>query len=409
MAQLRWLVIGLALFALVACGDDESTEDGDASAEDEPIYVLASVVIDPDDNRTTYVQTITSLEDEHFDNDTAIELPGNGVVLAHGRDLFVGHAEEPTWVRYSLTDDRAAIEETGRLSLLNTGATYVDYGNAIVDDETAVTVLSAQRTAVIWNPKTMEIVDEVELDVPEHEGYELEVWTTVAHDGLVYIPLRWADWEGARVYPSVGTIILDPHAHEVVGRAEDDRCASGGRVVIGADGYAYVMGDGRNYAIQMFANALGEDAPANCLLRIAPGETDFDPDFFHTIASLTGGLESITELESPVPGSGTAFAKMFYPNELPDDIEPVDFAFWDERAHKMWRIELGDEPMAREVDDIPFSAIGFDGSVIDGRLYTGESLDSGATSDIYEIDPDTNAARPVFTMDGYFNGLFRLE
>ena len=78
-------------------------------------------------------------------------------------------------------------------------------------------------------------------------------------------------------------------------------------------GYAYVMGDGRNYSLQMFAHAAGEEAPENCLLRIAPGETDFEESFFHSIGSLTGGLESISELETAVQGSGVGFAKMLIP------------------------------------------------------------------------------------------------
>ena len=73
----------------------------------------------------------------------------------------------------------------------------------------------------------------------------------------------------------------------------------------------------------------------------------------------------------------------------------------------MWRIELGDTPVAREVDGAPFAALGFEGSSIDGHLFTGESPD-GNTSEVYEIDPETNTARLRFSMDGYFNGLYRL-
>src|SRR5690606_23995191 len=142
---------------------------------------LASVVIDAEGGRTTYVQTIDSLEG-HFDNAKAIEMPGNGVVMAHGKHLFVGLAEEPTWIRYSI-DDSGAIAETGRLSLLNTGATYIDYGNAIVDDTTAVSVITAIPAAIIWDPATMTIKGEVDLSHLVRDGYSLEVWTTLAHDG----------------------------------------------------------------------------------------------------------------------------------------------------------------------------------------------------------------------------------
>jgi hypothetical protein len=79
----------LSLFLLAAaCGaDDAGTGDGDPPAG--AGYVLGSVVIDADGARTTYVQTIASLDAGPFDNQRAIELPGNGVLMAHGRSFYV--------------------------------------------------------------------------------------------------------------------------------------------------------------------------------------------------------------------------------------------------------------------------------------------------------------------------------
>lgn len=391
-----------ALFLLGGCGDD-SDASLQASAK---AFVLSSVVIDADGNRTTYVQTIPSLDAGPFTNDRAIEAPGNGVVLGGGRHFFIGLAEEPTWIRYSL-DDSGAIVESGRLSFLNLGATRIDFGNALVDDNTAVSVLSAQATAVVWDPTRMEILGEIDLSHMVRDGFSLEVWTTTAYNGLAFIPARWSDWQGSRIGLGVQTTIVDPVAMRVVGVAEDDRCASGGRVVFDDQGFAYVMGDGRNYSIHMFANASGGSAPDNCLLRIRPGSTDFEESYFYTIPSLTGGLQSITELETAVQGSSLGFAKMFYPDELPAGVEPIDFDFWGSPAHKMWRIQLSDPPTAEEVEGIPFSTIGFAGSPFEGRLYTGESPD-GNTTEVYEVDPVSNTARLRFTMDGYFNGLYEL-
>ncbi|WP_428264827.1 hypothetical protein [Haliangium sp.] len=398
----RAATLSLVALSLAACGADDGDPEPDGSA-----FVLSSVVIDADGNRTTYVQTISSLDDGPFTNDAAIELPGNGVVMAGGGHFYVGLAEEPTWIRFS-PDQDGGIAESGRLSLLNLGATRIDYGNALVDAETAVSVLSEQAIAVVWNPATMEILGEVDLGFLVQEGYSLEVWTTTAHDGLVYVPARWSDWAGGRIRAGVSTTIIDPAAMSVVGVAEDDRCASGGRVVFDQAGYAYVMGDGRNYSIHMFANAGGAIAPDNCIVRIPPGETDFEAEFFHTIPALTGGLQSITELETARPGTGVGFAKMFYPDELPDGVEPVDFGFWGYPAHKLWRIELTDPPTARAVNGAPFSTIGFAGSTFDGYLYSGESPD-GDTTAVYEIDPDANTAALRFSMDGYFNGLYALS
>lgn len=391
------------LFAAALCACGGSKKDPPPSGGN---YVLASVVINEDGDRTTYVQTLRSLDDGPFNNKRALELPGNGVLMAHKEAFYVGLTEEPTWIKYK-ADAGGTIHELARLSLSNTGAHSIDYGNVIVDDETAVSVVAESAVAVIWNPKTMTISGEVDLAPLVRQGYELEVWTTVAHDGLVYIPGRWSDWDGGRIFPQVSITILDPKAQKVVATATDDRCASGGRVVFDAAGYGYVMGDGRNYSIQMFANASGGAAPQNCLLRLPPGGTAFDPDYYYAIPALTGGRESITELDTAQQGSGLGFAKMFYPDKLPPDVKPVDFKFWDVPAHKLWRLELADPPRAEEVQGIPFSTVGFSGSAIGGHLFTGESPDQ-KVSQVYETDPATNSARLRFTMDGYFDGLYEL-
>ncbi|MES2638162.1 MAG: hypothetical protein V4850_01720 [Myxococcota bacterium] len=393
----------LPLLALVACTPKDAAEAPTGSADG---YVLGSVVITPD-GRTTYFQVLPDLDpDGPVTNTNAVEAAGNGVLLTHGHDIFLGLAESPEWVRYTVGED-GTLAESGRMSLAGKGFSYVDYGNAILADDLAVSISTEAAVAVTWNPSTMEILDTIELPHLVREGYGVEVWTTIAEDGLVYIPARWADWEGGRIYPLVSTTILDPRTGTIVGIAEDDRCASGGRIVFDEDGYGYVMGDGRNYAAQMFANAGGETAAPNCILRIAPGETDYEADYHVEIPALTGGYESATELEFASQGSGVAFTWLFYPEELPAGVEPIDFGFWSYPVFKLWKITLGDVPEAEEVDGVPFSVLGFDGASLDDHLYVG--LGDNEVSVIYEVDPDAGTATERFTMDGYFYGLFALE
>jgi len=408
------------LTGLAGCDGDDDDAHGGKATEEKPAagrdpepaattYVLNSIVINPDNDRMMYVQTLSSLDDGPFDNTKAIEFSGNGVVMARGKYFFVGLIDEPTWVRYEL-DEQGSLTETGRLSLLDTGASSIDYGNVLVDDETAVSVFSKDARAVVWNPSTMEISGTVELGELARDGYEMEVWTTSAHDGLVYIPARWADWEDGRIYPNVTTIVLDPKEQKVLGIAEDDRCASGGRVVFGKDGHGYVMGDGRNYSIKMFAKAKGEEAPKDsCLLRLVKGEAKFDPDFYYSTPELSGGYDTISELDTAGDRAGIGFAKLFYPEKLPPGVEPIDFEFWDKPAHKLWQFQLGDEPTAKEVEGFPFATLGFNGSAADGKLYLATNPEGDSSrSDVYVVDPATNSAELKFSMAGYFNGLYAL-
>jgi hypothetical protein len=399
----------LLLLALTAgCGTPSTPAPDSGVTVDGPHYVLNSVVIDADGNRTTYAQVVTSLEGP-FDNKNAIEIPGNGNVMATSDAFFAGLVEAPVWVKYVL-DENGAVKEAGRVSFASYGVSTIDYGNTIVDDETAVSAFSDPAIAIVWNPKTMTVKGQVSLSHQLRAGFSTEVWTTVAHGGLVYIPARWSDWTGNRIYPGVGLTILDPKKLEVLGMAEDDRCASGGRPVFDARGYAYVMGDGRTYSIQMFANAAGTAAPENCLLRIAPGALDFEANYFFTIPSLTGGVDSISELGAAKEGTGVAFALMFHPDQLPPNVKPVDFGFWNEPAHKTWRLNLGDTPTAVPVQNAPFAAVGFTPVAMNGKLYAGGAPGSDGLSEVYVTDPESNAVTgPVFKMEGYFAGLYELK
>ena len=420
----RWLSLGLAVTSLCvgACTSDDATTVNQAltpaptaadpapesappaGAEGADRFVLASISIDPDNNRVSYAQIVSDLAG-HFDNARALETPGNAVFLTHGSDFYYGLAESPEWVRYSTEN---GFVETGRLSFVNYGVEAMDYANVIVDAETAVSVLTRAAQAIVWNPTRMEVVGVIDLPHLIQPGFDLEAFTTVAHDGLVYVPGKWVDWEEGDIMQRVSVTILDPKTLSVVGEAQDDRCGAGGQVTFDARGYAYVMGDGRNQSMQVFAEARGEPVVHNCLLRIPPGQTDFDPDYYFEIPSLTGGLDSMTELLSATMDDGIGFSMMMYPDRISSGLDRVNFEHWDEPAYKMWRIELGDTPRAEEVSGANFSVVGFSPSAVAGKLYNPES-DDGSESRVYEIDPQANTATLKFTMVGYFAGLLPLE
>jgi len=366
--------------------------------------VLGSITIDAEGNRVSYAQIIDQFEGP-FTNRKGIEANGNAVFLTSGSDFFYGLAEAPEWVRYSTTD---GFEETGRISFAQFGMKYMDFNNVIVDAETAVSVLTEPYLAVVWNPKTMTIVGTIDLLQMSRDDYSLEAWTPVARDGLVYVPGRWANWETLNVEQVVSVTVLDPKKLEVVGVAEDTRCGSAGRMIFDSNGYGYVMGDGRNQSMQTFAAFRDEPVVPNCLLRMPPGKIEFEQDFFFEIPELTGGLDSMTELEAPSVNSNYAFTMMKYEDRIPEGLDRLDFAHWDVPAYKMWRITLGDEPQVEVVKGSNFSVIGFSSSATAGKLYSPQS-DDGSTSVVYEVDPETNTSVQKFTMEGYFAGLYALE
>lgn len=369
-------------------------------------YIVGGVAI-TDAGRTTYVRHTPSLTG-HIKLDQGIEAAGNAVYLVQGRSVFIGQSETPTWIKYELTADNK-FQERGRLSLQSFGMTSVDFGNVMVDATTAVSISSDALKAIVWNPTTMAITGTVDLAHMKKEGFDLENWTVVANNGKVYVPGRWVNWEKAQVLQKVMTTIIDPKALKVDAIAEDDRCASGGEIVFDAAGNGYVMGDGRNYSWQMFAHASQTPVPRNCILKLPVGATDFDPNYIKYITDLTGGLESISEMQGVGVNNGVGFAKLFYPDQLPATVKPVDFEFWKENAHKLWRFNLGDNPTAQEISGSEFSSIGFSGRSSEGAYFIGESFDKGATSTVFRVDVASNTMAKAFTMDGYFYGIFKVQ
>ncbi|MEN0061218.1 MAG: hypothetical protein AAGA48_03655 [Myxococcota bacterium] len=369
-------------------------------------YALGSVVITPD-ARTTYVQVLPDLDPRMpITNAGAIESPGNGVLMSYGSDVFIGQPDSPVWVRYT-ADDNGAFTETGRISLANQGLRRVEFGNTIIDDELALTISAETFTAVVWNHRSMTIERSIDMSHMRRNNLILENFSTSAHEGLVYIPARWGNVLTATVYHAVSMTIVDPRAGEIVAIAEDDRCASGGRIVFDADGYGYVMGDGRNLSAQVAAKGGGAPAAPTCLLRIPPGGTEFDPDWHVEIPSLTGGLNAATELEFAEQGTGVGYTWMFHPEMLPKDFEIVDFEFWTYPVFELWQIELSETPSAKPVANVPFGILGFQGASVDGKLYVG--VGDTAQSTVYEIDSEAAAGTPRFEMDGYLYGLFGLR
>lgn len=364
-------------------------------------YIVGGVVI-TDAGRTTYVRHAPALTG-HLKLDQGIETPGNAVYLVEGRFVYIGQSESPTWIKYELTPN-GQFEERGRLSLQSFGMTSIDFGNAMVDSSTAVSISSDALKAIVWNPTTMAITGTIDLAHMKQEGFDLENWSVVVNNGKVYVPGRWVNWDKAEVLQKVMTTVLDPKTLKVDAIAQDDRCASGGEIIFDQAGNGYVMGDGRTYSWQMFAHAKQTPVPRNCILKIPAGATDFDPNYIKYVADLTGGLESISEMQGVGVNNAVGFAKLFYPDKLPAGVKPIDFKFWNENAHKLWRFNLGDNPTAQEITGSEFSAIGFSGKASEGSYLIGESFDKGATSTVFRVDVATNSMAPAFTMDGYFFG-----
>jgi hypothetical protein len=414
----RYLGIAPAVACLCAgllgCGEDASPDDGGGGDASE-VYALTTVVIGTE-GRTSYVQSLTSLDAPAVDHSDAIEFAGNVVVEALGESVYVGLAESPKVVRYT-ADASGELAWNGELSFAEHGLARYPFGSVIVDAHRAFAIDEATYQMIAWDPTDMVLVDSIDIGAYAREGFAAEFWTVTAHEGRVYVPIRYVNWDQGVIDPSSVLMIVDAATLEILGVAEDDRCASSGRPVFTADGDAYVVADGRNWSRQLYA-FLGEaQVPPNCVLRIREGALDFDEDYLVTIPSLLGGdpdenglvADVAGELE-PIPGiDGLGYVRVFDPRLLPEGVEPAaDFAFWGDPAFPLYRVEFGDAPVMTEVTALGPSSLGFEGSPTDGAYYVCQGT-SHAECRIHRVDPQTNAVTPLFTVPGILAHFARLR
>ena len=204
--------------------------------------------------------------------------------------------------------------------------------------------------------------------------------------------------------------ILDPKTKTVIATAEDDRCASGGRIVFDKDGYGYVMGDGGATRSRCTRTRRSSPRRTTASSGSRPARPTFEKDYFHTLPSFTGGRQSIGELDTVVERQRHRVREDVPSRQAPAGhgagrLRVLGGEGAQDVAHRARKPSHGEggrgDPVrrARLHSRSPF----------DGKYYSGESPDGGKTSEIYEIDPATNVAKIKFRMDGYFYGVAKIE
>jgi hypothetical protein len=393
-------LIALCATVLSGCGDESKTTQPDVATE---LYSIGAIVQNPE-GRTLLVQTLGSL-DHDIDNSRALEFSGNARHWSNGGAVFIGLAEEPTIEKY-VPDSSGALVSAGRVSFLSHGLSAIPAGNIFLSETKAYLFAESQYQVIVWNPSTMEITGEIQLSSLKMDGYDIELWRATRAGSRVYAPLRYVNFDAKEILHRVSLVDIDADRDEIIAVAHDDRCVGAEEPAILDDGSVYVLADGRSYLAQVYAAAQKQEPPKNCILRMLPGQTSFDPDFHVEIPSLTGGKDAASALWHT--GVGVGFAKMYHADKLAPGADASGFQFWMNPVFKLWRVTLGQTPIAEEVQGAPFSMLAFGGQIIDGKLFIGET-ENAQTSTVYEVDPVANQARARFTMQGAMRDLYRLR
>lgn len=366
----------------VACGGDDivtltppvpeapPAEGGSppAGAEQEPAYVLMHTISSPE-GRLNYVVASPTLEIGEFDRLTALEVSGASRTFALGGAAFVADAETLSIRRFEVADDYQLVQN-GSVSFANYGITYFDTGFTLIDEQRAWYMASDALEVIQFNPKTMDITGTVDLGMLGHPTLTTYVDGGKQVGDYVFAAVWYYTDDDSTVYvPGIKVAVISTSEMRVVKVIEDPRCAMGAVAAKLENDDLLVYGDASTGALNVFGQP---PAPANCVLRIKAGETDFDPTFFQVLDDIT--LPSV---------AGSRFAydagKALVWARDPDEFATLDDYYMATR----WTPFLIDPELwnAERIDDPALVANGFpaDTFFIDGAPHFTVARTDGQT------------------------------
>ncbi|MEM9190754.1 MAG: hypothetical protein AAGF12_16330 [Myxococcota bacterium] len=403
---LRWVCLG-AVLAMGGCGDDSADDgtadatvdldanatdadattpmmdaslvDGDADIPDaapppDPVYVACGGTFAPG-GASGFVIGFTSLAAASLDLGASIEVPGGANCVVGDGVVYVGQAESPTLTRYEVGEDGTLTEG---LSVSFAGLGIANLGGFpnqfLLISPTKACFLDVQTASVvIWNPSTMEIVDDFPLD---GLGSFIRVEGFAASDRFI-VYTRNATGTGL-TEQRTGIAFVDTTTDTAV-FDESTTCGGISSAVELPSGEVFLASNNISAAEHRLGTP-GSFPP--CYIRIPPGAQAIDDAFSLNANDLTGGPTG-----GLVPGPGTSGFVQGY-DETIVPIDPMGSGR-DVQASPAWRLyripEVGTTMPGVVVDAVPPAAGGIFHFVIDDRIYLSRLAADFSRATLFDI------------------------
>ncbi|MEM7604622.1 MAG: hypothetical protein AAF411_04630 [Myxococcota bacterium] len=334
------------------CGSSPSPT---SNGRGEPIEgLLFFSLVDAPDGRTGYVQRVPAVGMGMLRNEEALELSGNARVYVspEGR-LYTGAGDAPIIQALSLRDD--AWEFGGRVSLAAFGFSSAPFAHVFLSEDR---VWLFGDAVVEWSTEAMALQEGPSLDDTLVGGRAPQAGLGVVRDGLVFVPVAYAPFPN--VDDALHVLVFDVGG-TFVARIEDERCQQTGSLELAEDGTIYVASDS-GFRLPDF----GSDVLAgSCVLRILPGDMDFDRSWRFDVRTATDGRDSTGFVYE---GNGVAYAFVLHPGRVPAGAEAQPRLYYESASSRWWRFDLNDRTAAL-VEGLPWVASGSGiSSVLGGRV-----------------------------------------
>lgn len=329
--------------------------------------------------------------------DEAIELAGTAAIFGSERAgyLVVGNSDGPTLTRYDLGAGNTLIPGPS-LSIGGFGLTSGFRRPGLVpilSNDKAYFLDDSSLQGIVWNPADMTVTSSFSLEEAEPVAERsLEFGENAVLRGeLLYVPANYRTGDDGEAGTAL-VVIIDTRTDRLLKVVEDDRCGNTLHAVLHDDGSIYVA----TGTIGASFHAIGfpENYPEPCLLRIPPGETEFDPEFHRSLVELAGGRPAGRLIRGR---GGYFYVSVLLEEELEQPIGSTDniFAEWEATAWRLFRFRLdGDEP-ATPMGELPLSGGGGRVLFADGIEYVQQVQDNGARTTLYVPQDDGTFSKGV--------------
>lgn len=389
----------LAALWLGGCDDDDPADGADGGGgmggggeSVEAWYAFAVVVFGPDTGASYLVGT-ARLEDETLSLDDAVEASASSLFSTGDGKLFVGDYSTPILTRYAVgTDGR--LSEDGRLSFAAAGLDGTGFApNQIHATSPTRAYYLGTEQVIVWNPEALEIEGTIAVpDLARDGGFAPSIgYGAVRRGDEIVWTVTWGNNETGRVLDETALVVLDTTDDSITVSTKTGCSAAWGGE--GSDGSLYFAQGAWPAAVWRLS--AGADAPAPCMLAVAPGADAF-ADEVVDLRALVGGDRVVGTMANVAPGR--ALIRVFEEDsiEVTPETTASDLTF---RADWSWRwVELPSLTVS-EAPGLPVTGSGefFAFQLGDKFVVPAIPATEDSTTVYQAIGPDTPARQVLFT------------
>jgi hypothetical protein len=381
----------MVLLGLVACGSDGSDETGAAAGGEGPVLAVFTRLTNPE-GRNFYLHLMRETpRGGTLDYTKAFEF-GEAYASIHGGFVYISDREAMTITKHAVTSD-LKIEAKGTVSLQGLGVAFAGIG-WVGDQPYVVDAESAQ--VVRFNPNDMTLIDST--PIPEavlvRDGITGGSWSwnPVERDGRAYFGWSWMDYDAGKSASVVAlaSFPTSPAAPVFAEPVVDTRCkVNDGFPFLDAAKNIYVVGLGS------WAPELGQERDPSCVVRIRPGATNFDPEYFLDLLAVVGARDIATSWPMAV---GSKLLVQYWPESVP--APAADEEWWERSVLELAVVDLAAKTSVRVTGVKPGTSMSYFSLELDGERYVQVYDLTGDLSDstLYRVTP--NGAAEVVVKAG---------